>query len=475
MLKLKKVICQLNEDDLQSIDSDFVKAKADKFRVLFKEYRSDKHSDDEIMEMLGINKNAFYVLKSRLNDKIRDFLTGGKEIDKFEILKQLSKINALCYETPRETAISVLLKLEKDLKAYDLSADLTVVYSTLKKLHVNSPKYYFYSQLYNKHVAYFIALEKADDLLGEFARNLSLYFFSRAKSQKELLILLRKELRLIYALNKAQHVEFICNLVTIQLSIFCDIVFPEDEALEDLFLNSEKIIESFPGDSHYQHYRMLMDFLQFEYYLKINQLKKAGKYFENVNAACSSLLLFSNCCIAYKFLLSKIEYYSRLGITEKLEEENAGLEWMYDKDDTHTQIILDLYLGVSLCYAGKCKKAISTLNQALNLLSTKDCLHMEMELKLCLAYFYYLEKEYEQAANILRSVYRKLNSLGTDEYENAMMFHKLLNVLMDGKDGGNGKISKTLRLFGLHNTGEKKILSFIEPEINKLKAKYIPE
>lgn len=472
MLKLKKVIGQLAPSDLEAIEADLVKAKAEKFSILLKQYRSDSLSDDEIMSQLNMNKNAFYVLKSRLNDKIQDYLTGGKEIDKLEILKQLSKINQLCYETPRETAVSILLRLEKDLQSYDLSADLTVVYSTLKKLHVNSPKYYFYSQLYNKHVAYFIALEKAEDVLGDFARNLSLYFFSRTKTQKELLVLLRNELKNIYALNKAHHVEFIKNLITVQLSLFCDITFPEEEALEDVFKGCESIIESFPNDSHYQYYRHIVDFLQFEYYLKINQLKKAANYFDRLNSDCSSWLLYSNCCIAYKFLLSKTEYYARLNQVEKLAQENEGVEWLYDKGDVHTEIALKLYLAVSMFYAGKTKKAIAQLNEALNELSTKDSVHMEMELKLSLAYFYYSESDYELAGNYLRSIYRKLNASGSDDYENVMVFHKTIDLLMNSKAGSAAKIAKSLRLFSLHNTGERKVLSFLEPEIEKLKAKY---
>jgi hypothetical protein len=471
MLKLKNVICQLNSDDMEALEADLTRAKAEKFHLLLKEYRNNLLSDKEIMEMLDMNKNTFYVLKSRLNDKIQDYLTGGKEFDKQEIIKQLAGISRYCYETPRETAVSILLKLEKDLQAYDLSADLTVVYSTLKKLHVNSPKYYFYSQLYNKHVAYFIALEKAEDLLGDFSRTLSLYYFSRSKTQKEMLLLIRNELKNIHALNKAHHVEFIKNLVTIQLSLFCDVNFPEEEALEDIFKNCSEIIDAFPNDSHYKYYRHIIDFLQFEYYMKIAQEKKASLYFERVDAVRQNWLLYSNCCLANKFLLTRINYFARLNLEHTLAESNNEVELIYDKGDLNTEVVLKLYCAVSFYYSGKTKKAISVLNEALNVLSTKEGMHMEMELKLFLAYLYYTEQEAEAAANSLRSIYRKINASGTDEYEHVLLFQKIIDMLISSKDK-DAKLAKTLRMFVLLNVGEKKVLAFLEPEIEKLKLKF---
>jgi hypothetical protein len=469
MLKLKKIIGQLKEEEASSIENELTNNKAQNFLFLFNAYKNDTFSDKEIMEKLGTNTNAFYVLKSRLHEKIQQHLTGNKEIDKQEILRQLSNINQLCFDTPRETAVAILLKLEKDLKAYDLPADLTVVYSTLKKLHLNSPKYYHYSQLYNKHIAYAMVLEKAEDLLGNFARTLSHYYFSRSQDQKEILLMIKKEIDNIFALNNAHRIEFIKNLITIQTFLFCNIEYDEERPMEDLLENCEKIIAKFPNDNYYLYYSKVIEFLWFEYYKKIDQMKKAVPYFDHLNDDTRKWLLYSNCCQAYRFLISKIEIYSRTGLTKKLDEENMESEFMYDKDDLHTDIIFKLYIAVSKFYAGKEKESIATLNEVLNQLNTKDSIHMEMELKCTLAYFYYSQKEFEMAGNLLRSMYRKINALAEEDlYENVLDFSKMLNQLMNENDGA--KVRKTMKMFEFNNSGEKSILSFLSHELNKLKA-----
>ena len=82
-------------------------------------------------------------------------------------LKHIAARRHVLHPSAKAIAIATLKKLEKDLIDYDLSNELTIVYKSLKKLHVNSPDYFHYSQLYNRHVAYMLALDKAEDLLAD--------------------------------------------------------------------------------------------------------------------------------------------------------------------------------------------------------------------------------------------------------------------------------------------------------------------
>lgn len=472
MLKLKKIISQLKAEEVGVIENELVKNKAQNFLFLFQSYRENKLSDTGIMEKLELKSNAFYVLKSRLHEKVQQHLTGNKDVDKTEVLRQLSNISQYCFETPRETAVSILLKLEKDLKASDLPADLTVVYSTLKKLHMHSQKYYQYCQLYNKHIAYAIVLEKAEDLLGNFCKTLSDYFFSRSADKKEHLILLKREIDNIYALNNAHRIEFIKNIITIQYYLFSEIDFEDEAPIEDLLQNCEAITKKFPNDTNYSYFNTILRFLSFEYYKKIGQMKKAMPHFQAVDQNLTTWLLSGNSCLAYKFLLSKLDVALRTGDMEKLEEENAERELLYDKEDVHTDIIVKLYKATCSYYTGKAKKSVGLLNDALNELSTRDALHMEMELKSTLAWFYYTQKEYEMCSNLLRSMYRKINSIGPDVYENVLQLSKLMNLLInDGEsDSAKQKISKTFKLFEFHNSGPYRIMEFVLPELEKLKT-----
>ncbi len=130
--------------------------------------REKQQSDNKIMEELGVNTNAYYTLRSRLNQKIEEYLLQQMENPRTDILKKVANINEIIFTKKRAIAIATLKKLEKELLDYDLSNELTIVYKYLKKLHINSADYFNYSQLYNRHVAYTLAIDKAEDLLADY-------------------------------------------------------------------------------------------------------------------------------------------------------------------------------------------------------------------------------------------------------------------------------------------------------------------
>src|SRR5690606_40857313 len=88
-----------------------------------------------------------------------------------------------------------LNKLEKELLDYDLANELTVIYKSLKKLNINSPDYFQYSQLYNRHVAYMLAVDKAEDLLADYFKKYGDYMLNGGEVEKLGLSLLMKEMQ----------------------------------------------------------------------------------------------------------------------------------------------------------------------------------------------------------------------------------------------------------------------------------------
>ena len=114
--------------------------------------RERQLSDNKIMGELDVNTNAYYTLRSRLNQKIEEYLLQQMESPRTDILKKVANINEIIFTKKKAIAIATLKKLEKELLDYDLSNELTLVYKALKKLHLNTPEHYHYSQLYNKHV-----------------------------------------------------------------------------------------------------------------------------------------------------------------------------------------------------------------------------------------------------------------------------------------------------------------------------------
>src|SRR5688572_14953947 len=154
MIKLKKIIVNLNDSDYKVIEETLLKNKADNFLFLLQSYRNNHSTDPDIIKTLNINSNSFYVLKSRLYDKIQDFLSGDIYSSKEEVIKLLHQIPEMCFTSSREVATAFLKKLEKDLLFFDMHNELLVVYSALKKINLYSEKYFHYSQLYNKHISY---------------------------------------------------------------------------------------------------------------------------------------------------------------------------------------------------------------------------------------------------------------------------------------------------------------------------------
>ena len=165
MIKLKQIVLQLSDGSYKQIEETFLKTKADNFVLLFQSYREGNGSDKEIIEKLGVSPNSFYVLKSRLYDKIQEHLSEDVFTDRDTLTRELLQVHEICFTKPRETAIAFLQKLEKELLKYDLHNDLMIVYSALKKMHLYSEKYFHYSQLFNKHAGLGLSLEKAEEIL----------------------------------------------------------------------------------------------------------------------------------------------------------------------------------------------------------------------------------------------------------------------------------------------------------------------
>ncbi|HSY62607.1 MAG TPA: hypothetical protein VK796_12070, partial [Cytophaga sp.] len=163
MSKLKNIIKQLSTKDYTAIYDSLINSNAEKSAYLLKFMREKQLSDTRIMEELEVNNNAYYTLRSRLNQKIEEYLLQEMESPRTSLIKKVATVHDIIFTKKRAIAIASLKKLEKELLDYDLSNELTIIYKTLKKLLINSPEDHFsYSQLYNRHVAYMLALDKAE-------------------------------------------------------------------------------------------------------------------------------------------------------------------------------------------------------------------------------------------------------------------------------------------------------------------------
>ena len=215
-MKLHKIILQLSEKNYLLFSEHLKENKATKFYCLFHSYRKTRLSDSEIISQLAIKQSAFYTLKSRLYDKIQEFLYKNTKDARIELLQNSTNIEHLIYTTPRETAISILKKLEFELLEHDMSNELSAVYKALKKLHVNSPKYHTFRRCYDQQVALYLAKDKAEEILTLFCKTQSEYFLCKKEEHAQLLVFYKKELQNICNLHHSTSFHLSRKILRIQ-------------------------------------------------------------------------------------------------------------------------------------------------------------------------------------------------------------------------------------------------------------------
>ena len=433
MAKLKNIIKQLSEKDYKEIYDSLMESNAEKSAYVLKSLRERQLSDSKIMVELEVNANAYYTLRSRLNQKIEEHLLQQMESPRTDILRKVANLNEVLFTKKRTISIATLRKLEKELQDYDLASELTVVYKSLKKLHVHSPEYFNYSQLYNRHVAFMLAVDKAEDLLADYFKKYGSYFLTGDPLEKLGLTLVMKEMTNVSKLYESHrlYVYHSCMLIFHRLFVEPDEMANEGEAIEDIFARVQKIFETYNLDPLYYHLNLVFEFLHLEYYNHYKVYRQAEKYYEEVNDAVATLLVnYSNYTFTARFLISKIERHLRNNTEKQLYAENEGLlmDIEAETQDVPKHAIYTCYRAISCYYAGKYDEAAKIINHMLNEVGLKKYPFVQMEVKALLALQYCMLKDFELFTQLTNSVQRQIRMFGKDECENVLLFLKILRV-----------------------------------------------
>ena len=471
MIKLKEVIAQLNEDNYLEIEKNLIKNKADMFLFLFHSYKKSNITDKEIIHELGITSNSFYVLKSRLFDKIQDCLSCDIYIDQEKTIKLLLQIPELCLNTPRETSIAYLLKLEKELLRFDMHNELLVVYSALKKLHLNSDKYYHYSQVYNKQVSYSLSLEKAEETLGNFCRLLSLYDLSKSENLYEKLCFLKKEINNIFAFCNSKQVELIKNFIELQLLIFCKVDDTIKSSIDELLQNTRIIFDDLPLTLPHKKWEIVLDYLCFEHYYSIGSSKASIQYYEKINNQQSNFLLFNHIGLVSKFLITKIKFCSEFNRLNEISEPIDTDKILIDSNDIHTQISIPFYNALFYFYQKKYKIAINYLNEIQNEFVFKDYFHKFLNIKITLLYFYIVIGEFEKAQAHIKMLSRRIKMENNDGYNYVIYLLKAFDLDINKDTSSKNNIKKrdlfTLFMANNNKNNNLEVASHLMPDLKK--------
>jgi hypothetical protein len=434
MAKLKNIIKQLSEKDFKAIYDNLIESNAEKSAYLLKALRERQLSDNKIMTELDVNANAYYTLRSRLNLKIEEYLMEQLESPRTDVLRKVANINEVLFTKKKAIAVATLKKLEKELLDYDLANELTVIYKSLKKLNINSPDYFQYSQAYNRHVAYMLAVDKAEDLLADYFKKYGDYLLNGDETEKLGLTLLMQEMQNVAKLYESHrlYVYQSCMYIFHRLFVEADEhTGPDGESVEDIFERVQKIFESYHLDAIYYHLNLVFEFLKLEYYNHYKVYRQAEKYYEEVNDAAANLMVnYSTYCFPSQFLISKLERHLRLGSESELNQENESMfmDLEVDPMDVPKHIIYITYRALSCHYADKHDEAAKLINNLLNEVSLKRYPYMQLEIKSLLAMQYTLLRDYELFNQLSNSIQRQIRLFGKDSCENIQYFIKILKI-----------------------------------------------
>ncbi len=434
MAKLKHIIKQLSEEDYQAIYHSLISSNAEKSAFLLKAMRDKQVSDAKIMEELDVNTNAYYTLRSRLNQKIEDYLLQQMESPRTDLLKKVANINEIVFTKKRAISVATLKKLEKELIDYDLSNELTIVYKTLKKLHVNSPDYVEYSKLYNKHVAYMLAVDKAEDLLAEYFKKFGVYSLTGDEVDKLELGLLRNEMDNVCHLYQSHRLYVYQNCLGLFHRLFVE---PDEEVndnkepIEDILKNIQQTFDTYYLDTIYYHLQLVFEFLSLLYYNHYKVYRKAEEYFGSVNED-AAVLLSNYGLYTYPSMLltAKLERYLRLGVEHELEEENVAMfeEMELDVEDVPKYLNYTAFRALSAYYSGKFSESSKWINNLLNDVSLRKYPYAILEIKSLLALQYCCMKDDDLFNQLVNSIQRQIRILNKEGCEDIVLFIKMLKT-----------------------------------------------
>jgi len=467
---LNKTIKKLSEDQYQELIMQVSGKKKNKPFMVLETARQRDVEDSEMMQMLQVNPSTYYTLKSRLNSKIASILSKKVSNPISVLMEEVARVPANLFGTNKEFAIRALKELEKQLIEYDLSAELIIVYKTLAQLHAYSDDYHYYDQLYNKHVAFSLAVSKAENLYYLFAKKLGIYLLTRDQADLEEVILLKREMKNICELYQSHRLFIIYNMMHIYY--LCS-VSHKREGLKARELEIENIIKEMNGifekyslDTFYQNIKCITDFMFFEFYQKTQNQVRADFYLQKITPVLSDITTrHAMCFYVVQMLNSRIDKFLSDGDVEKLCDMNNNLEKYFDIDskEEYHFVSFKKFLAVSRFYQKDYAGAAKMINELRNVISLKQYLFTDVECKLFQALQYCIMGEDGLCLQIISSLKRQIREDET-AFTSTHLFIKLLKTALKPCDYRK-KIKKINELwleFNQANNCETPVLKFLK-------------
>jgi hypothetical protein len=475
---LNKTIKKLSEDEYQQLIAEVSGNKKNKPFLVLETARTRDVEDSEMMEMLQVNPSAYYTLKSRLNSRIAAVLSKKVENPIQVIMDEVSRVPAHIFGNNRDFSIRALIELEKQLIEYDMSAELITVYKALAELHLFTDDYVYYENKYNRHVAFSLAVSKAEGLFFQFVKKLGSYQLSLKESDMEEVIMLKRELSNVCELYDSHRLYVIYNIVYIYY--LCNVPHKLDGLksreleIESVLQKMSQLFEKYPLDTFYQNIKGITDLLYFEYYQRTNSQVRADFYLQRIHKVMPEMMeKHMMHFFVIQFLRSRVMKYLQDNNVDNLTMYNDRYAKGMDISGTETYHYIwhRKYDAIVKFYQKDFHGAARKINELRNELSMKQYLYTDVDNKLFQALNYCMLGDDSLCMQIINSLKRQIVDC-EEEFQSTRIFVKILKTALKPADLRK-KVKRMSELWNefeeMNRAGSNPVLTYLKLDENMLR------
>lgn len=415
METLNKTIKKLSDEEYQQLVHEVSGNRKNKPFVVLETTRQRDVDDSEMMDILQVNPNAYYTLKSRLNSKIAAILSKKVENPIQGLLNEVSRVPAHLFGGNRDFSVRALRELEKQLVEYDLNTELIQVYKTLAQLNLHTEDYDFYEKKYQRHVAYSLAVAKAEAVFFNYIKILGAYQLNGDQITWNRLVGMEQELENISELYDSHRLFVIRNTVGLY-GMFnspgsADGLSARAAEVDSVLMRMNTIFEKYPLDTFYQNLKVVGDLLHFEFHVRTGQLARADLSMQKIHRVLPVLLdkHIMNFFVV-QFLRSKTLKFSQDGVLADFIWGSESLNSQVDPDSCEAAHVVSIsrYLALVRFYQGDYAGAARKINELRNSLSLKQFLFADLDSKSFQALQYCILGEDGLCQQVLSSIKRQI-------------------------------------------------------------------
>lgn len=481
-MDLYKIISQLTDEEFDEIYTTFTANKADKSAAFLKIIRENPETPDkEFLSKFDISPSAFYVLKSRLNQKIETFLLNRVGDSNLHAMHRILNVNDLVFNNPREISVAALRKLEKELLKFDFPYGLMIVYKELQNLHAFDDNHTYFKSRYNQQVAYAVAMDKAVDLVVQFFRSYDAFYMSRKDKDHTDMIRVMEKIDNLNNLYDSHRLYMFKVIIHIFAKLFIEIpetIRCEVEDLDAMFERAFEILGEYKDDSFYVNINILFNFLRFIYYDEKGIRDKSKIYFEILDFKIEELLTgYHFNANTSLFLFRKLRYHLRNNTIDQLVKDVDNYISNIEMEPYRVTYYVNFHLFLAHAHFAErnFKKTARLLYNVRNEVNLRKYVHMDLEIKFFLSLTYVVLEDFDLANQLILSLQRQLRKVSMAKYEHAKVLLKVLSVALGGKPRTRAKnLRLNIEKWKEVNVGRYALISEIDLENFFLKEETSP-